>query len=87
MSKYSLDYLIECHKGCINSYSDVQSSDLCGCFYCKNTYSVNEFISFNEELDLGTLVCPKCLIDSVLSSPPYPINDTEFLDEMYKYWF
>jgi hypothetical protein len=33
-----------------------------------------------------TAICPKCGIDSVVSSD-LPITDEIFLDEMNKYWF
>jgi hypothetical protein len=35
-----------------------------------------------------TAICPFCYVDSVIGSKSgYPIDDSDFLEEMYSYWF
>jgi len=67
--------------------AEILSVDLCACFYCQKTFSPFEITEWIDEPKGGeTAVCPRCGIDSVLSSN-LPIDDKEFLDEMNKYWF
>ena len=73
------------HKHSSQHRSEIESSDVCGCFYCGKTFPPSEI---QEWVDDGkTAMCPKCGIDSVLGSASgYPFTK-EFLDEMNQYWF
>jgi hypothetical protein len=56
----------------------------CGCFHCLQTFDADEVI---EWVDGGaTALCPRCHIDSVLSSQTDPI-DPAFLRRMHSRWF
>jgi hypothetical protein len=85
--KYNLDFLTKAHSKSSSHKTEILSGNLCGCFYCKNTFIPSEITEWIEEPKGGeTAVCPKCGIDSILSFE-LPITDKEFLDEMNNYWF
>jgi hypothetical protein len=68
----------------------VEASDVCGCFYCLNTFPPTEIEEWVDEDKDGigqTALCPKCGIDSVLGSKAgFPLTP-EFLSAMKKHWF
>ncbi len=85
--KYSQEYLKQSHKSCSHK-NEIIESNLCACFYCKQIFEpkeIKEWIEGSIENE-GTAICPKCGIDSVLSSK-LPIFDKQFLIEMNNYWF
>ncbi len=86
-SKYEIDFLKLAHKGCSRHKKEIIETELCGCFYCMETFSPKEILDWIEENDYEeTALCAKCGIDSVLSSK-WPIKDPKFLKEMNDYWF
>lgn len=85
-NKYSNDYLELAHKSSSSHKIEILTTELCGCFYCGQTFLPTEIKEWIEEKIGETAICPKCGIDSVLSSK-FPITDNVFLDEMNKYWF
>lgn len=86
--KYTIDFLKQAHNSTSCHKQEVMESDLCGCFYCLETYAPSEIEEWIMENDNRgeTTICPKCGIDSVLSSK-LPVNDQEFLKEMHHVWF
>lgn len=63
----------------------VDSSALCGCFYCVTTFKPEHIV---EWCDSGeTALCPRCGIDSVLPESEIYELTIEFLYEMKKEWF
>lgn len=86
-SKYTLDFLKTAHIKSSSHKDEILSGSLCGCFYCQQTYMPYKIVEWIVEPDGGeTAICPKCGIDSVLSSE-LPISDKAFLDDMNSYWF
>ena len=87
-TKYSRDFLEQAHKSCSSHKDEILASNLCGCFYCEQTFQPKEIEEWIEEniADGETAICPKCGIDSVLSSK-FPITDKHFLSEMNALWF
>lgn len=81
----SPDFSVEDIKQAYQSTSNIDSfkqSELCGCFYCLSTFKKEEVTEFNQGI-----WCPRCGIDSVLSSGSgYSINRT-FLAAMKQYYF
>lgn len=88
MSKYSREFLEHAHVDCSSHKNEILSSRLCGCFYCEQTFLPSEIEEWIEEniANGETAICPKCGIDSVLSSK-YPVDDKDFLNEMNNLWF
>jgi hypothetical protein len=87
-SNYSKDFLERSHKGCFCNKEEILQGELCGCFFCCEISLPTEITEWIIEKDnLGeTAVCPKCTMDSVLSSK-YPISDENFLKQMHEYHF
>ena len=87
MKEYSKDYIINIHNRSGSHKEEILKNKYCGCFYCERISESVQIEEWIEEPDGGeTAVCPKCGIDSVLSSE-LPINDKQFLSQMNKYWF
>ncbi|GAB3357535.1 hypothetical protein GCM10027430_26920 [Lysobacter tyrosinilyticus] len=89
--------VIAAHTKSSNHREEIESSPLCGCFYCLETFpssAIEDWVDWPEgtpeELELSagtTALCPRCGIDSVIGSASgYPI-DAEFLSAMRSYWF
>jgi len=73
------------HKHSSNHRSELEKSDLCGCFQCLAIFPPSEITDWWD--DGQTAVCAKCGIDSVIGSASgYPIT-TEFLRRMHDHWF
>ncbi|MPT10094.1 MAG: cytoplasmic protein [Comamonas sp.] len=78
--------VIEAHRHSSRHRSEIEASDLCGCFYCLETYSPSAITEWIDEGD-GTALCPKCGIDAVLGSASSAQINTRFLRSMHKKWF
>ncbi len=87
-NKYNREFLELAHNSCSSHRDEIMSSKLCGCFYCERTFKPAEIEEWiDENIQTGeTAICPKCGIDSVLSSR-FPIDDKYFLSEMNLLWF
>jgi len=81
------DY-IKAHQFSSNHRPQIESSELCGCFYCLSIFKPTEVREWiNEQQGGETAICPKCGIDSVIGSHAgFPITK-EFLSAMSDYWF
>jgi hypothetical protein len=74
------------HGHCNNNKAELESSKLCGCFYCLHIFSPAEIEEWVDS-DETTALCPSCGIDSVLGDiSGFPITK-EFLNRMHKHWF
>ena len=73
------------HDHSIFNRVEVESSALCGCFYC---FAIFAPADISEWIDDGqTAMCPKCPIDSVIGSASgFPITP-EFLHRMHDKYF
>src|SRR6266702_7873722 len=79
------DRLEAAHRHCRLNRVELQSSDLCGCFYCFAIFAPAEISEWTD--DGETALCPKCPIDSVIGSASgFPITP-EFLHRMHDKWF
>jgi len=84
--------LMKAHKHSISNRIELESSNLCGCFYCLAIYppsSINDesWDSTENVKSEQTLFCPKCGIDSVIGSASGYVIDEHFLVTMKDYWF
>jgi len=85
----SSPYYIQSDQYSIFNLELVMKSDQCGCFYCLEIFKPTEITEWVEETKnpVDTALCPKCGIDSVISSASgFPITRA-FLNSMRAYWF
>jgi hypothetical protein len=88
--KYSIEYLKAAHKHSIFYKKEIMESELCGCFNCLRTFYPGEIFNWvnKDNPKSATAMCPFCYVDSVIGSKSgYPVNDQDFLEEMYLHWF
>jgi hypothetical protein len=80
----------DAHSHSSNHRSEIEASDLCGCFYCCSTFKPSEIKDWIDKNPQGigqTALCARCGIDSVIGSRSgFPIT-AEFLKEMKRFWF
>ena len=92
--------LTKSHRHSSRHKAEVQSSRICGCFYCFATFppgDIKEWVGDVRTNSSGhlaggarktTALCPKCGVDAVIGSKSgYPVDDRDFLKRMYKKWF
>jgi hypothetical protein len=76
---------VKAHKHCSLHRAEIESSEICGCFYCSETFPPSAISEWIDES--RTALCPKCAIDAVIGSASgFPIN-VEFLTRMHDHWF
>ena len=67
----------------------VETTDLCGCFYCLKMFppiTISDWV--DEQNSLGTTaLCPYCGIDSVIPQQPAHPLSADLLAAMHAYWF
>ena len=81
-------YLESAHKHCSQNRTEIEASDVCGCFYCCGTFPGKD-VNYWIPDDAGdTAVCPLCPVDSIVGSASgLPVGDPAFLTAMHNYWF
>jgi hypothetical protein len=68
---------------------EVMQSELCGCFFCLETFPPGQITEWAEDEndEKNVALCPYCQIDSVLGDQSgFPITD-DFLRMMRQRWF
>jgi len=87
--KYSIEYLKSAHKHSIFHKKEIMQSRLCGCFNCLRMFQPDEIFNWCDEDNPkgSTAMCPFCYIDYVIGSKSgFPVDDPDFLEEMYSYF-
>ncbi len=76
------------HQCSMNNRAEVLNSELCGCFYCLQTFPPSEVEQWTDEINgVGTTaVCPRCGIDSVIGSRSGFALAPAFLKAMHDCW-
>ena len=74
------------HRFCTNNKPQLKTPQKCGCFYCRSIFSSAEIEEWVPDT-LGTAICPKCGIDSVIGESSGITIDQAFLTEMHNFWF
>ena len=82
--------LKKAHPHSFGNKAELEKSTKCGCFYCVEIYEPKEIYDWvskgiGDEKD--TALCPYCGIDAVIGDASGFDISTEFLNEMYNYWF
>lgn len=76
------------HKHSSCHYDEIMRSEICGCFYCLETFPPSEIKKWIDETDSAkTAVCPYCGIDSVIGSESKCPITQDFLKKMHDHWF
>lgn len=84
MDNVNLD---QAHRYSMNNQVEIEKSNTCGCFYCREIFAPSEIKNWINDKQWKTAQCLYCLVDSVIGDVSgYSIN-TKFLDAMHKEWF
>lgn len=77
------------HKYSSNHREQLLASEVCGCFFCRSTFSPAEIEEWVDEVDgiETTALCPRCGIDSVIGSASGIELSPDFLAGMHRVWF
>jgi len=83
--------IVEAHDHSSSNKQEIKSSKKCGCFFCCEIYDASDVVNFieaNNDCDrLGTAICPKCGIDSVIGDASGIEITPEFMRKMHEHWF
>jgi hypothetical protein len=80
------DHLLRiAHKKSSNHRTDIERSQLCGCFYCREMFGPDRIVAWVREGT--TALCPRCGIDSVLGDASGVQINKSFLEAMRSAWF
>lgn len=74
------------HQYSIGNRELIESSQNCGCFFCRKIFEKDLISEWLEDDKGKTAICPYCGIDSVLPDSQVALT-AELLDFMYKEWF
>ena len=85
--RYSKYQLQKAHKASYANKSRLKEATQCGCFYCINTFNVNQIEDWSIDMPDDTALCPFCGIDSVIGDNEGFSITEEFLETMYSEYF
>ena len=77
--------LVKLHKCATNNRKDIETSDMCGCFYCKEIFYAGDVTEWTD--DGNTAICPHCGVDSVICNKKDYVVTPEDLELLNKYYF
>ena len=77
--KMNIYELLKLHKCATENRQELEKTDKCGCFYCKNIYNPQEIKEWCDNQQ--TAICPYCGVDSVIVNPAQ--EDLEILNKYY----
>ncbi len=79
--------LEKAHSHSINNKTEILSSKVCGCFYCREMFVPTEIKNWVNDAKQPTAQCPYCFIDSVIGDASGIKITKAFLEEMHNKWF
>lgn len=86
MEKFNDEILEEIHRHSINNKTEIEKSDTCGCFFCREMFAPSEIKTWKKDKE-ETAECPYCKVDSVIGNASgYEISQS-LLVAMAKKWF
>lgn len=77
----------EAHRHSIHNRTEIEASELCGCFYCCSIFRSQEIRDWGETYESDTAACPCCGIDSVIGSASEVAITQEFLLKLRQHSF
>jgi hypothetical protein len=78
------------HKKCIRNRAEIDSSNQCGCFYCRKLFGSGQIVNWidtDSPHAQQTALCPLCGIDSVIGSASGLGITERVFEEMHTVWF
>lgn len=88
--EFTEEFLENAHKHCFNNKEEINKSDTCGCFYCREIFAPNEikeWIVSEKYPKETTAQCPYCMIDAVIGNASGINLSNDFLIAMYEKYF
>ena len=89
--EFTEEYLENAHKHCFNNKEEIDKSNTCGCFYCREIFApseIKEWIIISEQFPKETTAqCPYCMIDAVIGNASGINLSNDFLKSMYERYF
>ena len=89
MTNYSIEFLKSTHKLCVANRKAIETSKLCGCFYCCKLFPASLVVNWTQEGDSfnDTGWCPDCHIDSIIGDASGINLTNELLIAMNEQYF
>ena len=79
--------LEQVYKHSKNNKQEIDKSDTCGCFYCREMFVPKEIKNWIKDEKGDTALCPYCQIDAVIGNASgFEINK-KLLEELYNKYF
>ena len=79
--------LEKAYKHSINNKTEIEKSDTCGCFHCKEIFAPSEIKEWIQDSKDQTAQCPYCMVDAVIGNASEITISLQFLKEMHKKYF
>lgn len=79
--------LEKAHKHSFCNRVEIEKSDTCGCFHCKEIFAPSEIKEWIDDEKGQTAQCPYCWVDSVIGNASGITISLEFLKAMNKKYF
>jgi hypothetical protein len=84
--KYTITVLKTAHKHSSDHRSEIEASEVCGCFSCERTMPPSDVEEWED--DEETALCPHCSVEALIGSASgFPVTEPEFLGAMKRHWF
>ena len=79
--------LEQAHKHSINNKNEIEKSNTCGCFYCREMFAPSEIKIWIKDERGETAQCPYCLVDSVIGDASKIELNIKLLEMLNKKYF
>ena len=79
--------LEQAHRHSINNKNEIEKSNTCGCFYCREMFDPSEIKTWIKDERGETAQCPYCLVDSVIGDASKIELNIRLLETLNKKYF
>lgn len=84
MSSHSLESVYKHSK---NNKQEIEKSDTCGCFYCRELFIPKEIEDWVKDDKGDTALCPYCKIDAIIANASGFDVNKKLLEDLHKRYF
>ena len=70
-----------------NNKQEIENSDTCGCFYCRELFIPKEIKNWIKDDKGDTALCPYCTIDAIIANASGFEVNKKLLEELHKTYF